>query len=146
MQHLAHHAIDAEANTESVFVGFDVDVGRVFLDRFRQYRVNEADDRCVIVAFEQVRGFLELLRDGGKVKFLVEPIDHLRGLGVVLPIEGLQQRIEFLGGNPPQLQRDTRKPPCLGQRNWRSAAPINRGTAIGAEIADHDAMTSRKRK
>ena len=56
-QHFAQHAVDAEAHDETVLVRLDVDVRRAFLDRFGQERVDQADDRRVVLAFEQVFGF-----------------------------------------------------------------------------------------
>ena len=46
------HAVDTEAHAETILVGFDVDVRRIFLDGFRQDRVDETDDRGVVVALE----------------------------------------------------------------------------------------------
>ena len=56
LQHLAQHAVDAEAHHEAVLVGLDVDVGGVFLDRLRQHRVDQADDRRVVLALQRSEG------------------------------------------------------------------------------------------
>ena len=39
-----HHAVDAEADHEAVLERFDVDVGRVLLDRLREQRIDQAND------------------------------------------------------------------------------------------------------
>ena len=42
MQDLVQDAVDAEANTQPVFIGFDVDVGRIVLDGLGQDGVDKA--------------------------------------------------------------------------------------------------------
>ena len=54
LQHFAQHAIDAEAHDQAVLERLDVDVRGVFLDRLREHGVDQADDRRVVVAVEQV--------------------------------------------------------------------------------------------
>ena len=62
LQHLAQHAVDAEAHHEPVLERLDVDVRGVFLHRLREHGVDEADDRRVVFALEQVRLLGQLLR------------------------------------------------------------------------------------
>ena len=63
LQNFAQDAVNAKTNAQPVFVGLDVDVRGVVLDRFGQYRIDEANDRRVVVAFEQVGRFLQFLCD-----------------------------------------------------------------------------------
>jgi hypothetical protein len=61
LQHFAQHAIDAEAHDEAALERFDVDVGRAFLDRFGQQRVDQADDRRVVSDSARSVGFRQLV-------------------------------------------------------------------------------------
>ncbi len=79
LEHFAQHAVDAEAYAEPVLVRLDMHVGCVVLDRFGQDGVDEADDRRIVVAFEQIGGFLQLLGDLQQVHLFVEAADHLHG-------------------------------------------------------------------
>ena len=54
LQHLAQHAVDAEAHDQAVLERLDMDVRGVFLHRLGEHRVDEPDDRRVVVGFQQV--------------------------------------------------------------------------------------------
>ncbi len=62
LQHLAQHAVDAEAHHQAVLERLDVDVGGVLADRLGQQRIDQADDRRVIVALEQIGLLGQILR------------------------------------------------------------------------------------
>ena len=79
LQHLAQHAVDAEADDEPVLERLDVDVGGVFLHRLREHGVDQADDRRVVLALEQVRLLGQVLREVGEVGGVVEAFGGLHG-------------------------------------------------------------------
>src|ERR1700722_15774938 len=54
LQHLAQHAIDTKTDHQAVLEGLDVDVGGVLLHRLGEDRVDQADDRGVVLAVEKV--------------------------------------------------------------------------------------------
>ncbi len=93
-QHFAQHAVDAETHDQAILVRFDMDVGCAFLDRFGEQRVDQANDRRVVLAFEQVFGFGQFVGDRLEVHALVE-IGHHRARVVALLIEVAQQALEF---------------------------------------------------
>ena len=72
-QHLAQHAVDAEAHDEPVLVRLDVDVGGVFLDRLRQHRIDQADDRGVVVALHEIGRLRQFLGRPGEVGLSLIP-------------------------------------------------------------------------
>ena len=74
LQHLAQHAVDAKPHRHAVLVRLDVNVGRVVLDGLRQERVDEANDRRLVVAVDQVRRLGQLLRDGEQVRVVVQAL------------------------------------------------------------------------
>ena len=79
LQHLAQHAVDAEAHDQAVLERLDVDVRSVLADRLRQQRVDQPDDRRIIVALEQVRLLGQLLRQVRQIGGVLEaPSLHRR--------------------------------------------------------------------
>lgn len=52
----AEDAVDAIADGEGVFVGFDVDVGCAFADSFQQQVIDELDDACFLGLFDFTLG------------------------------------------------------------------------------------------
>ena len=73
LQHLAQHAVDAEAHDQAVLERLDVDVGGVLLDRLGEHGVDQADDRRIVVAVEQVGLLGQFLRQMRQVGGVVEP-------------------------------------------------------------------------
>ena len=74
LQHLAQHAVDAETDDQAVLVGLDMDVRGVLLDRLRQQGIDQPDDRRLVVAFEQVRGFGNVLGEMREVGVVVQTL------------------------------------------------------------------------
>ena len=91
LQHLAQDAVDAKADDESILKRLDVDVGGVFLHRLGEDRVDEADDRRVVLALEEIGLLRQHLRQVRKVGGLIETLDRLHGLGAALV--GLAQEL-----------------------------------------------------
>ena len=120
-------------------------VGSIFLDGFRQHRVDEANDRCVIIAFEQI-GRFEFLGDLTEVKVLIEAIDHLRRAVGILTVRFLQQRIEDFGGDSRKLQRHAGKTAHFNNALRRCATAVNGVAAILVQAAYQDAVTLGERK
>ena len=94
LQHLAQHAVDAEADHESVLERLDVDVGGVLLDRLRQQRVDQADDRRLVLALEQVGRLGHVLREVGEVGLLLEPAHRVHRRAGAGLVRFAQQRLE----------------------------------------------------
>ena len=146
LQHLAQHAVDTKPDAEAVFVGLDVYVGGVLLDRFGQHRVDEPDDGRIVITLEEIRRFLQFLGNLRQVEILVEAIDHRGRIGSVLLVRLPQQRIENLGRNSRQFQRHARKAARLGETERRRTRAIHGFARAVAELADQDAMALRKRE
>ncbi len=83
VQDVVQHAVHAEAHAETILVRLDVNVGRIFLDGFRQHRIDEADDGRIVVALEQI-GRLEFLCNLCQVELVVESAHHFHGLVAAL--------------------------------------------------------------
>ena len=121
LQHLAQHAVDAEPHRHAVLVRLDVDVRGVVLDRLRQQRVDEPDDRRFVVAVDQVRRLGKLLRDGEQVRVVVEPLDHRhRGAAFV----GRLQRARRTSRGRPRRSARARRRSAAPRRCSAAAAPV----------------------
>ena len=121
-------------------------VGRVLLDRFREHGIDEANDRRVVVALEQVRRLLQLLGNLREVELFVEPVHHRGGIGAVLLVGLLQQRVEDLRRHAGHLQRHAGKAARFGHGNRRGAGPVH-GQASGiVNLLDQDAVPFRERE
>ena len=53
-EHVAQHAVDAEADHRAGFEGFDMDVRGAFAQGLGEHGVDQADDGRVVFHFEQV--------------------------------------------------------------------------------------------
>ena len=72
LQHLAQHAVDAEAHHQAFLEGFQVDVRGVLADRLAEDRVDQANDRRVVLLLHQVLGFRDLVGQRGEVQAAAE--------------------------------------------------------------------------
>ncbi len=121
-EHFTQHAVDAETHHEAILVWLDVDVGRAFLDRLGEQRVDEADDRRIVVGFEQILRFGQLVGQRGQVEPLVQIGNH-RARIVALLVQLAQQALEsgsFERGKP---QRCCQMAPQFGQNLDRDTGP-----------------------
>ena len=120
LQHLAQHAVDAEAHHQAVLERLDVDVGGVLLDRLGEHRVDQADDRRIVVALEQVRLLGQVLRQVRQIGGVLEPDLH----GFAAAFVGLAQQLVELPRSATrcELQRQAQVAAHFGQRH--AARPV----------------------
>ena len=141
-EHFAQHAVDAEAHDEAVLVRLDVDVGRAFLDRLGQQRVDQSDDRRVVVAFEQVVGFGQFVGDRFEIHALVE-IGHHRARVVALLVQIAQQALEFVGRHRREAQRRAEMAAQFGEDFRAHAFAADDLGVIVAPAGQRDAVPAR---
>ena len=135
LQHLAQHAVDAEADDEAVLERLDVDVGRVVLDRLRQDRVDQLDDRRLVVAFEQVGGFGQVLREVGEVGVVLEPPTICMAVLGAAFVVLAQQLIERFGVDASQLQRHAEHAAHFGDRSRAARRRDSTASAMSSPIS-----------
>ena len=80
LQYLTQHTVDPQANRQAVFKGFDMNIGRIFLDRLGQQRVDQTNDRRLILGLQQVFRLGQRLRDREQVSIITQPLDKLHGV------------------------------------------------------------------
>jgi len=95
LEHVAQHAVDPEADDEALLLRLDMHVGRAFLHRFEQQRVDQPDDRRVVAGIEQIVDAGRAVGERGEVH--VAQVDICGG---VRPAIGRAQgRVEFAVGH-----------------------------------------------
>jgi hypothetical protein len=79
LEHFAQDAVDAEAHDQAVLERLDVNVGGVVLHRLGEDRVDQLDDRRLVIALQQVGLLRQILREVREVGFVIHAADHLLG-------------------------------------------------------------------
>ena len=116
---LPQHAIDPEPHQQVAFEGLDVDVGSVLPDRLGEQRVDEADDRRVVLLLEEVLGLGDRLREAREIEIVAEAFDHLPGLDRVAGVELRETPLETFGADDLERQAASGEAAHLGQRGER---------------------------
>ncbi|OWK38748.1 Type II secretion system protein D precursor [Pseudomonas oleovorans subsp. oleovorans] len=86
-----------------------MNVGGVFLDRFTQDGVDQADDRRIVLLLQQVFGFRHLIGQRGQIETAADVLGQLHGSGIVL-IGRTQHLGELRRTQHLQRQRRQRRP------------------------------------
>jgi hypothetical protein len=116
LEHFAQHAVDAEAHHQAILERLDVNIRCVVLHRLGEDRVDELDDRRLVVAFQEVGRLRQILREVRKVGFVIHATGHLLGY-VCTALELLpQQLLECIVVDATQLHRDAERATHFGDR------------------------------
>ena len=91
-----------------------MNVRGVFLYGLSEHGIDKANNRSVVVAFQQI-GRLKFICNLTEVEVLIKSVDHLRRIGSVAFVGLLKQRIEGLCRDARQRQRHARKSSCFDQ-------------------------------
>jgi len=127
LQDVVQQAVDAEAHRHLALEGLDVDVRRAVLDGLEEQRVDQPDDRRLVVGVEQIVRLLELVRD--RVELAGLDVAHHRLGGAARAVVGEVDRLEDRRG---------------GDHDRVHAASVERAQIIHhlrrARIGDRDAQ------
>ncbi len=121
LHHLAQDAVDPEADHQALLESLDMDVGRVLPDRLAQQRIDQADDRRVVLLLQQVLGLLDMVGQAVQIHVLAQPFDHQHGVGRVVLIGVAQRLVERLRRQPLHGQGATGHALRFLQRRQRRA-------------------------
>src|SRR6185436_12150192 len=146
LEHFAQYAVDAEAHDQAVLERLDVNIGRVVLHRLGEDRVDQLDDRRLIVAFEQVGLLRQILREVREVGFVIHAADHLLG-NVRSTLELLpQQLLECVIVDAPQLQGYAEHAAHFGDRRGLRTRAIDSLGGIFAGLLHEHAVALAERE
>ena len=123
LQHLAQHAVDAEAHHQAFLEGFQVDVRGVLADRLAEDRVDQANDRRVVLLLHQVLGFRDLVGQRGEVQAAAEVLGELHGRRGVVLVGGRQGLVEGVLAERPERQAAAGEALRLGDRRQLHLRP-----------------------
>ncbi len=102
-----------------------MDVGGVLLDRLREHRVDEADDRGVVLALHEVGGLGQALCEPREVGLSLDALDDLAGLAAPAFVGLAQELVERRLGNAFDHQRDAEEAAELGDGGGRRALAVD---------------------
>ena len=146
LQDLAQHAVDAKTHDQPVFKRLDVDVRCIVLHGGSQQGIDQPDDRCIVIAFEQVGRFRQFLCDPEQVRVFTESVHHLHG-GVRFPFVGLLQLpVEVGCGYHPQAEWRVDETPDLGYGREAHALAHEQQRAAILESVDQHTVALGERK
>jgi hypothetical protein len=94
-QDLGQHAVDAVADAELVLEGLDVDIRGLLAHRLRQDRVDQADDRRIVLRVHEVAGIGDLLREARQIDVRADVRGHLLRLAVVALVGAGERALEL---------------------------------------------------
>ncbi|MNP16473.1 hypothetical protein D3C76_1088660 [compost metagenome] len=101
-----------------------MDVRGVLLDRLAEDGVDQADDRRVVLLFQQVLGFRDLLGQGGEIQAAAQILGQLHGGGRIMLVSLGEGLLEGIGAQGPQRQAAPGEAPRLGQRHQLDAGTV----------------------
>ena len=118
-----------------------MDVGGVLTDRFRQQRVDQADDGRIVALFEKVFGLRNGVRQRRQVHFVAQVLDHLPGAGGIAGVGRRQHLLELFLTDNAQQQLLPRVPLHFGQRGKPGLSLADQFHPVGTQvgIGDHGA-------
>ncbi len=99
LQGFAQHSIYSKPYQQAILERLDMDVRGIFLDRLGQQGVDQADDRCVIGAFQQIFRLRQTQRHLIEINIFTKILHHPRRAVAVALIAVLQQTLELLCWN-----------------------------------------------
>jgi hypothetical protein len=143
-QHFAQHAVDAEAHHQAVLEGLDVDVRGVLAYRLGEQRVDQADDRRVVLALHQVGGLGQLVSELLQVQALIDVSRHRARVLAAAFVELLQQGLEALDSDLFQRQRGAEEAPQFQQRLRLDLRPTDDSRFAIGQPQHGDTMLARK--
>ncbi len=111
-----------------------MDIRGVFPHRLRQQGVDQPDDRCIVVAFEQIGLFGQVQGQMREVRGALEALDRLHRLVAGL-VSAAQQLIKGLGRDGRELERHPQVPAHLGDGGRRNRGPVQAfSRAVGGHL------------
>ncbi len=144
LQYLAQHAVHAEADHEPVLERLDVDVRGILLHRLGEQRVDEADDRGLVLALEQVGRLRDFLGEVGEVGFLLEAAHgvHRRARAALVGLS--EQEFETVRVDALDDQGPPQVPPHLRDRQRGGVPAHDHVGAVLRQAAHQDAAALRE--
>jgi len=119
LEQVAQRAIDAQAHERARLEGLDVDVRGAVAQRLREQRIDEADDRRVVLAFQKVLDLGNFLQQPRQIDVLREVVGERRGTRSGAVVQGRDEYVEFAGADAARPQGNAEHAADFGERPRR---------------------------
>ena len=136
-QDFAQYAVDAKANLQVAFIGFDMNIRCFLFDSLGEHGVNQADNRRVVFAIQQVVGVRQLFGKGVQIQLVADIRHHAPGLGGVALIAQHQQLFERLRFQSLEAERHPGHPAGFQQRLRRGGGEAENLAAFAVAQEHH---------
>ena len=115
-----------------------MDIGRALTQGLGEQRIDQSDNRRVVLALQQILDLGDLLQQTCKIQIIGEVAGQRGGAPLGAAVQGRHQFVEFITADPVSLQRYSQNPAQFGQRT-RTGTIANRHLGyIGAESSYND--------
>ena len=105
LEHVAQRPVDAQAHERAAFERLDVHIRRALAQRLSEQRVDEADDRRVVLGVEEVGHFRQPFGQALEVDVVGEIVDQPLGAARVARVELREAPLEELRGEHQRAHR-----------------------------------------
>ena len=122
LDQVAQRAVDAQPHHRARLERLDVDVGGAVAQRLREQRIDQADERRVVLAFEQILDLGDFLQQPRQIEVLREVVGKRGRAGVRGVVQRGDQLVELVGADAPRVQRHAERAAQFGERARVGAA------------------------
>ena len=116
LDQVAQRAVDAQPHHRARFEGLDVDVRGAVAQRLREQRIDQADDRRIVLAFEQILDPGDFLQQPREIQVLREIAGQRGRAGIGAVVRGGDQLVELVRADAPGAQRHAERAAQFGER------------------------------
>ena len=140
LQHLAQHAVHAEAHHQARLEGFDVDVRGILADRLGEQGVDQADDGRIVLVLDQILRLGQGFGHAVEIQILADALHRFDGAAGAILVGLLQQFVELVLVHLAHVQRRAEMALGLEQRLGGDVGPAHRLQPIGGLVQHQDAV------
>ncbi len=136
LEHVAQHAVPAEAHHRAPLEGLDVDVRSVLAHRLGEECVDQPHDGRVVLALQEIGDLGKVLRERREVRARVEVGDDLGGVRGAAFVGARQRRVESLvassrtASGPPSARCTSASTPARTPGRTHSSKPSSSARAL----------------
>ncbi len=140
LDQVAQRAVDAQAHHRARLERLDVDVGGAVAQRLREQRIDQADDRRIVLAFEQILDLGNFLQQPRQIQVLRQIVGQRGRAGVGAVVQRGDQLVELLGADAARVQRHAERAAHFGERPRVRAVAHRHLGQLAVQRGDDDAV------
>ena len=140
LQHLAQHAVHAEAHHQPRLEGFDMNVGGVLADGLGEQGVDQADDGGIVLVLDQILRLGQGFGHAVEIQILADAFHRFDGAAGAILVGLLQQFVEFVLVHLAHFQRRAKMALGFEQGLGAAVGAAHGLQAIGGLVQHQDAV------